>query len=155
MEMDFMGALLEMSMGFLAVLGAVILAAVMDFASAAVTSRKLGIRLRSAKMRHGLDKLMRYMMFVGVFFAADMLIAISGRSTTPWCSVAAGLAVVAVEVVSVVEHSLQRRDKIGKLPEVLHEAADWLGEERMKELAAAMMKYVERKMKEEKKDEKD
>lgn len=129
----------------LIVLGAVTIANLVDFVSAIMTARQLGISVQSAKMRHALDKLVKYFLLVGVAFAADAIIATLELTHIAYCTIVAGLIVCAVEIKSVFEHNVRRRDKVAKIPESMHEIIAWVGEDKARAILMQVLKGVVKK----------
>lgn len=130
----------------LIVLAAVVLANIVDFVSAIMTARQLGISVQSAKMRHALDKLVKYFLLVGVAFAADAIIATLELTHIAYCTIISGLIVCAVEIKSVFEHNVRRRDKVAKIPESMHELIAWIGEEKAKAVLMQIVKGAVKKV---------
>lgn len=129
---DLYTALLYMSGTLLVVTAAVVTANIIDFVSAVITARQLHIDIQSAKMRHALEKMFRYLLLVAMFFLFDGLIAMTALTHIPWCAIVIGVVILLVEGKSVLEHYVRRRDKIAKIPESLHELVSWIGEDKAK-----------------------
>lgn len=126
----------------LAAVGCVTAACAIDLASALITARQLGEKVRSARLRHTIEKLTRYLLPLSLMALLDLLLGMTGLTDTPWCMLAVALAEVGVETRSVMEHAQRRRDKTAKLPEELSSLAAWLGNERMETLINTLFKIA-------------
>lgn len=137
---DLYSALMWMSGTLMVVVGAVVAANIIDFISALITAHQLGVEVQSAKMRHALDKMFRYLLLVTLFFLFDGLVAMTALTHIPYCAIVAGVVILLVESKSVLEHYVRRRDKIAKIPESLHEIVSWIGEDKAKAMLEKALK---------------
>ena len=110
----------------------VMVANVADCIDAMITSRIAGRPIESAKLRHALWKLAKEWILLLVVFAIDALMA-ACWTKLPYITVVTAIAMIAVEVLSMVEHAQMRRDKLTKLPHHLKDIIEYFGEDDVRE----------------------
>lgn len=121
---------------------AVMVANVADCVDAMMTARAAGKPIESAKLRHALWKLCKEWVLLIVVFLIDLLMAFCW-TTLPFITVVCAIAMIAVEVLSMVEHARLRKDKITKLPSQLKDLVEYLGEDDVKEM---LRQFAKRKL---------
>lgn len=119
---------------------AVMIANIADCIDAMITARTAGQPIESAKLRHALWKLAKEWSLLIVVFMIDVLMA-TCWTTLPFITVACAITMIAVEVLSMIEHAQLRKDKITKLPSHIKDLVDLFGEDELKDL----MKQLARK----------
>ena len=111
----------------------VMIANVADCIDAMFTSRRVGRPIESAKLRHALWKLAKEWILLLAVLAIDSLMA-ACWTKLPYLTVITAIAMIAVEVLSMVEHARLRRDKLTKLPTHLKDIIEYFGEDDLREL---------------------
>ena len=91
---------------------------------------------------HALWKLCKEWVLLIVVFLIDLLMAFCW-TTLPFITVVCAIAMIAVEVLSMVEHARLRKDKITKLPSQLKDLVEYLGEDDVKEM---LRQFAKRKL---------
>lgn len=129
--------------------GLVALATAVDTIDAIVTARHIGRPVESAKLRHALGKLCKYMLFLTPFAAADYIIVAIGLAAVPYVSAVMTLAMMGIEAWSMREHAKCRRDKVAKIPHVLKDLAEFVGEDTLREVLTNIAKNKLEKISEE------
>ncbi len=104
----------------------------LDTYFATSTARMLGEKIRSRKLRKGLEKLSFYW---GAQIAASLVGTIGLLFTwynLPYMTIFVTLAVAWTEGKSYREHFIRRKDGVAKIPETLQEMIDFFGEDELK-----------------------
>ncbi len=104
----------------------------LDTYFATSTARMLGEKIRSRKLRKGLEKLSFYW---GAQIAASLVGTIGLLFTwynLPYMTIFVTLAVAWTEGKSYREHFIRRKDGVAKIPETLQEMIDFFGEDDLK-----------------------
>lgn len=123
-------AMFLISLMFLAVLG--------DFISGIYTARHLGQRIHSHKLRATVNKLVPYLIVMLMAFIFDVALSVLGFYIFPYVMLAVTLAIIAIEIVSVLEHAKRRKSKAAKIPEMLSDIADYIGHDELKRILTSM-----------------
>ncbi len=106
----------------------------LDTYFATSTARMLGEKIRSRKLRKGIEKLTFYW---GAQIAASLVGTIGLLFTwynLPYLTILVTLAVAWTEGKSYREHFSRRRDGVAKVPESLQEMIDFFGEDEIKDI---------------------
>ncbi len=106
----------------------------LDTYFATSTARMLGEKIRSRKLRKGIEKLTFYW---GAQIAASLVGTIGLLFTwynLPYLTILVTLAVAWTEGKSYREHFSRRRDGVAKVPESLQEMIDFFGDEEIKDI---------------------
>lgn len=104
----------------------------LDTYFATSTARMLGEKIRSRKLRKGLEKLSFYW---GAQITASLVGTIGllfSWYNLPYMTILVTLAVAWTEGKSYREHFIRRKDGVAKIPETLQEMIDFFGEEELK-----------------------
>ena len=116
----------------------VFLAVIRDFVSGVYTARQLGQRIHSHKLRSTVDKLVPYLLVMLMAFIFDVALSVFGFYGFPYVMLAVTLAIIAIELVSVIEHARRRKSRAAKIPEVLSDIADYIGHDELRRILSSL-----------------
>ena len=100
----------------------------LDFISGIRTARYLGEKIRSRPIRKTIEKITSYWLFQIAGFMVGIIMSPFPFYNLPYVSIVFAIAIIAVEVKSMLEHSGRRKHGSAKIPETIHEIVEWLGE---------------------------
>lgn len=115
---------------------------IVDCIDAVITSRELGQPMESARLRHALYKLTKYWLGLMLALLID-IVGVMAVYKLPYLMMIATAAMLFIEGRSMMEHAKRRKDKTAKIPGVLREIADYVGDDKTKEI---IIDIVKRKM---------
>ena len=109
-----------------------------DFVSGGYTARPLGQRIPSPKPRPPRDTLAPHLpvMLLALIFAVAL--SVFGFYGFPYVMLAVTLAIIAIELVSVIEHARRRKSRAAKIPEVLSDIADYIGHDELRRILSSL-----------------
>lgn len=122
----------------------VTVANIVDMVDAIVTSHQLGQKLQSAKLRHALTKLGKYWLVLALPVCFDSVCAVLDVYRPAYGTGIITASILLIEGWSMKEHMKCRRDKTAKIPQMLQEIAEFVGED---EIKTALMDMLKRKVK--------
>ena len=120
----------------------VAMANIVDCIDAILTSRELGQPMESARLRHALYKLTKYWLGLLLALLID-IVGVMAIYKLPYLMMLATAAMLFIEARSMIEHAKRRKDKTAKIPGVLREIAEYIGDDKTKEI---IIDIVKRKM---------
>ena len=106
--------------------------------SGVYTARQLGQRIHSHKLRSTVDKLVPYLLVMLMAFIFDVALSVFGFYGFPYVMLAVTLAIIAIELVSVIEHARRRKSRAAKIPEVLSDIADYIGHDELRRILSSL-----------------
>ena len=101
---------------------------VADMCSGVYTAKKTGERLRSHRYRKTIEKITWYWFFQILVAAVGLVGTLFQWYNLPYLSIAAALCICVIEGKSIWEHTKRRKDRLSKLPEILNEIIDLIGD---------------------------
>lgn len=99
-----------------------------DMFSGVYTAKKTGERLRSHRYRKTIEKITWYWFFQILVAAVGLVGTLFPWYNLPYLSIAAALCICVIEGKSIWEHVKRRKDRLAKLPEILNEFIDLIGD---------------------------
>lgn len=122
------------------ILFVVVLAAnLIDCIDAIITSRELGQPLESARLRNALYKLTKYWLGLLLALLID-IVGVMAIYKLPYLMMLATVAMLFIEGRSMIEHARRRKDKTAKIPEVIRDIVDYIGDDKTKEIIIDIVK---------------
>ena len=112
---------------FLCVLIATLVAVLLDLRDGLQTARILAQPIRSNRLRVTIGKIVEYWQFIILVVVADVVGAFLPFYALPYLTLLFGVAVIFIEGKSMLEHAKRRKTGSAKLPEALHDIADFVG----------------------------
>ncbi len=112
---------------------------IVDCIDAIITGRELGQQLESARLRNALYKLTKYWLGLLLALLID-IVGVMAIYKLPYLMMLATVAMLFIEGRSMIEHARRRKDKTAKIPEVIRDIVDYLGDDKTKEIIIDIVK---------------
>lgn len=112
---------------------------IVDCIDAIITGRELGQELESARLRNALYKLTKYWLGLLLALLID-IVGVMAIYKLPYLMMLATVAMLFIEGRSMIEHARRRKDKTAKIPEVIRDIVDYLGDDKTKEIIIDIVK---------------
>lgn len=102
------------------------------------TAKALKERIHSHKLRVTMGKIIEYWSVVLLAFLVDCVGCLHPAYALPYVSMIVTIGVLLIEGKSMIEHARRRKSRTAKLPAVLREIAEFLGDAEIKGLLTEM-----------------
>ena len=112
---------------------------IVDCIDAIITGRELGQQLESARLRNALYKLTKYWLGLLLALLID-IVGVMAIYKLPYLMMLATVAMLFIEGRSMIEHARRRKDKTAKIPEVIRDIVDYIGDDKTKEIIIDIVK---------------
>ena len=112
---------------------------IVDCIDAIITGRELGQELESARLRNALYKLSKYWLGLMLALLID-IVGVMAIYKLPYLMMLATVAMLFIEGRSMIEHARRRKDKTAKIPEVIRDIVDYIGDDKTKEIIIDIVK---------------
>ena len=112
---------------------------IVDCIDAIITGRELGQELESARLRNALYKLSKYWLGLMLALLID-IVGVMAIYKLPYLMMVATVAMLFIEGRSMIEHARRRKDKTAKIPEVIRDIVDYIGDDKTKEIIIDIVK---------------
>lgn len=99
----------------------VIFAVLIDLWDAIYTARKLGVKVRSHKLRMTINKMGEYWRIMLLGFVFDLIGVIFPFYAYPYLSILICVGIVLIEIKSVYEHARRRKSRVADIPDIIEE----------------------------------
>lgn len=99
----------------------VIFAVLIDLWDAIYTARKLGVKVRSHKLRMTINKMGEYWRIMLLGFVFDLIGVIFPFYAYPYLSILICVGIVLIEIKSVYEHAKRRKSEVATLPKLIND----------------------------------
>lgn len=99
----------------------VIFAVLIDLWDAIYTARKLGVKVRSHKLRMTINKMGEYWRIMLLGFVFDLIGVIFPFYAYPYLSILICVGIVLIEIKSVYEHAKRRKSRVADIPDIIEE----------------------------------
>lgn len=133
----------------------IVVAIIADLADGIYTAKKTGQRIHSHKLRVTTDKFCEYWRFLLMAFIIDVVgLIVEARFQCyplPFCSMAIGVGLVAVEIKSMFEHARRRKSHVTEIPELLRQIMAASSQKDARAAMRAIADYINYNEKEERK----
>lgn len=111
----------------LCILGATLLAVLLDLRDGVSTAKRCGQKIHSHKLRVTVGKIIEYWQFIFLAFLADGVGAFMPFFGLPYITILFGLGVIFIEGKSMLEHAKRRKSGVAKLPSAVAEIVEVVG----------------------------
>ena len=111
----------------LCILGATLLAVLLDLRDGVATAKRCGQDIHSHKLRVTVGKIIEYWQFIFLAFLADAVGAFMPFFGLPYITILFGFAVIFIEGKSMLEHAKRRKSGAAKLPSAVAEIVEIVG----------------------------